>query len=162
MAVAQYATTQAIANARWQSQQRLVSTTFNPWQGCKLPCGMQGLVCCGNFWGCRCCNQIAKQSFNNTLCNCRANRVNLQTNTNQSTLRQLSKQQGVLSWANCLTVLARWQRWQKEACCNVQTFPFVQNLVVLACKKYSKFFENFAEKCLTYFLRCSIIYRLSA
>ena len=65
-------------------------------------------------------------------------------------------------WANCLTVLARWQSLQKEACCNVQTFPFVQNLAVLACKKYSKFFENFAEKCLTYFLRCSIIYRLSA
>ena len=106
--------------------------------------------------------ELSKLSFNNTLCKCRANRLNLQTNTNQSTLRQLSKQQGVLSWANCLTVLARWQRWQKEACCNVQTFPFVQNLVVLACKKYSKFFENFAEKCLTYFLRCSIIYRLSA
>ena len=106
--------------------------------------------------------ELAKLSFNNTLCKYRANGVNLQTNTNRATLRQLSKQQGVLPWANCLTLLARWQRLQKEACCNVQTFPFVQKLVVLACKKYSKIFENFAEKCLTYFLRCSIIYRLSA
>lgn len=40
--------------------------------------------------------ELSKLSFNNTLCKYLANGVNLQTNTKRATLRQLSKQQGVL------------------------------------------------------------------
>ena len=108
----------------------------------------QWWVCCGNSWSCSFCNQmwIVKLSFNNTLCNCRANRVNLQTNASRAMLRKPFKQQVALPLGKLLDGVGKVATFAKGSMLQGANISIRAKFGRFGLQKILKFFWKFRRK----------------